>query len=111
MTSEVHHIKAAPYRLTAKDIKTEKCGGKNLKAGDTIYILDYNGEGYYDAWYKSDTFGCSFHENSEKIDGKYKTHQWLNVRYKDKTGWWLIPEACQTRNAPEWCPELVEVTR
>lgn len=93
LTSELHTIKAATYQLTAQDIREGKCEDQSqLKAGDKVYVLSYSGEGYYEVWHDSKIFSCSFHSNSEKIDGQFQTEEWLNIDYNGQKGWLPAPD-------------------
>lgn len=101
--SNLYTIKAAPYRLTDQDIQNGKCecpynkcqSSDSLKTGSLVYILSYDGEGNYRALYGSQEYYCSFHEGSEKIDGKLETVRVSEVAYKGRRGWWRLNGACR----------------
>jgi hypothetical protein len=79
---------------TLKVLSPAEVDGVRVKAGETLYLLTYQGEGFYKAWYKGRLLSAG-----DTGDGKFKiTRQpksiwWVKVRNKNgKVGWTNLPE-------------------
>jgi len=74
LTAEVHSV---PLRVTAKDDYPDA----GVKAGDMIYILHYEGEGYWTAWHDGKVIQIdNFSEEARQL----KATSW--VKLKTRTG-------------------------
>ena len=77
LTGEVHSV---PLRVTAKDDYPDA----GVKAGDTIYILHYEGEGYCKVWHDGNVVDVEDFDEA----GKQKITWWVKCKtHSGAIGW------------------------
>ena len=65
----------------------------SLKAGDVLYLLTYEGEGFYKVWFKGSMFSYGLDDPSVKILSNPQSVWWVKMRNKQgQIGWRNQPE-------------------
>jgi hypothetical protein len=66
----------------------------HVKAGDILYLLTYQGEGFYKTWYKGKIFSDAFYENTAlKQVNEPQAIWWVKFKNrKGRIGWTRLPE-------------------
>jgi hypothetical protein len=80
LTGEVHSV---PLRVTAKDDYPDA----GVKAGETIYILHYEGEGYWTAWHDGRVISI---ENFSEEAKQPKATWWVKLKTRTGTIGWTV---------------------
>lgn len=72
-----------------------------VKAGETLYLLTYLGEGYYVTWYKGRFLSDSFYEsNGVKQVSEPDLTWWVKVKNRrGQVGWTKLPENFDNKDA------------
>ena len=78
-----------------KVLRAATVDGVRVKAGETLYMLTYQGEGVYTTWYKGRLLSAGELENNQsfKVISHPKAVWWIQIRNKrGKTGWTNLPD-------------------